>query len=223
MTFGLGSDYADKPVNNTANMPDKVDKVNQGSFDRSMNKNATENTLDQQTMQQIMERLAPLIAQFIQEILGGEQQDAQTPSGVSGGAGEPQGVEATDQSMSAEQGSMSPQEQLIQQILDRLLPYIEQMVQEMNAGNSQGEPSENTNQAAPAATNGMGSEAPQSGEMQNGMNSDSQLQSQQDQLTQQIMQVLVPMIAQIIESVLGQGGLQAQGMEGMATTVQANY
>jgi hypothetical protein len=45
------------------------------------------------------------------------------------------------------------------------------------------------------------------------MGSDQQSQgSPQEQLFQQIMQVLVPMIAQIVESVLGQSNQQAQGM-----------
>ena len=215
LPMGIGHDCSYKSTNDEANTAKKVDKASQGAFDRSMKKEGaerasqSENQLNaaapQQFIQQLMERLAPLIAQIVEEILGDIQQHQN--SDEVGGANDVQAMADEALGLQDEQ-NLSPHDQLIQQIMERLMPLLEQIIQEMTGGNSSDEQMANH---LPSAINPSQASHP-SENIQ-----DQQPQNSQDQLMQQIMQVLVPLIAQIVESVLASGqasaGLHSGGFQ----------
>ena len=199
LPFGMDSEMGEK-----VNTPNKVDKASQGAFDRSMNKEGADNTHQmknapmsetQQLVQQIMERLAPLIGQIIEEILGGVQEGQETEGA---GAANQASENSSDKSEVGQQAS-SPEEQLMQQIMERLMPLLEQIIQEMTgnqlSGNEETPPAADSSAIMPSQVQGSGSS-----EASSSMG-EGQAMNPQDQLMQQIMDVLVPLIAQIVESV----------------------
>lgn len=202
LPFGVAAGGTDDKINT----PNKVDKASQGAFDRSMNKEGASNTPQmqngamnetQQLVQQIMERLAPLIGQIIEEILGGIQGNQEPEKAGTAN----QASESLPATSGADQQTSSPEEQLMQQIMERLMPLLEQMIQEMtgNQGseNEQASSDATASEMMPTQSQGANpSEASSSAPM-----GEEQAASPQDQLMQQIMDVLVPLIAQIVESI----------------------
>lgn len=186
-------------------------------------------------IQQIMEQLMPILMQAIQEMLGGQQGQmgangqqgmgdpasmTQPAGGASNGMDGASGAGGSDMPASMngmdQQQASNPMDQMMQAIMQQLMPMIQQMIQSIT-----GEQDHTANDATSGGKSPVDSAISAMQEVSEAASSDAGndmmsggdgQMSQQDQLVQQIMEMLAPMLMQMLQGMLGQGqGGQQQG------------